>query len=477
MLRRFALTGFGLLIAIPAWMAHPPEPQTRLDQVLDRGEIIILTRNTPTTYYNYRDRPAGLEYEMGQAFADYLGVRARFEIMDSSAEILTALKQGFGDIAAAGLMMTHKRSQEVLFGPSYQTVRHQVVCHRNHVFVRKASADEGLRLVVAVRSGHEAHLEELKSNHPQFDWEVISGIETEHLLKMVWLEEIDCTLAHSNIVKINRRYFPELVVSFSLDSPQPLAWALPKDAGNLRSEVHSWFNDFKEDGELDTLLERYYGFVEFFDYLNVQTFRHRIREILPYYRPTFENASRDFDIPWTLLAAQGYQESYWNPLAVSPTGVRGIMMLTRVTAKELKVNDRINAHESIMAGAKYLQQLHRRLPRQIVEPDRTWISLAAYNVGMSHIHDAQILSRRLGKNPYEWNDLKTVLPLLAQKQYFQTLKHGYARGSEPVRYVQRIRDFYDILEQSLHEKDYFVRRVNLEYKMPSPLPDLFEKTI
>jgi membrane-bound lytic murein transglycosylase F len=92
------------------------------------------------------------------------------------------------------------------------------------------------------------------------------------------------------------------------------------------------------------------------------------------------------------------------------------------------------------------------LPDEIAEPDRTWIALAAYNVGMGHVYDARRLARELGTNPDLWHDFREVLPLLSQKKYYKDLRYGYARGSEPVRYVQRIRNYHDMLLQTLKDE-------------------------
>ena len=183
----------------------------------------------------------------------------------------------------------------------------------------------------------------------------------------------------------------------------------------------------------------------------MRRFQHHIETRLPQYRRQFEEVAQVYEISWTLLAAQAYQESHWDRHAVSPTGVRGIMMLTRNTASSLGIQNREDPTKSIEGGARYFQKLEKRLPRRIGKADRIWIALAAYNVGMGHIEDAQHLARRMDKNPNSWKDLKTMLPLLAQKPYYETLRYGYARGWEPVRYVKRIRAYHALLEQYFRE--------------------------
>lgn len=182
-----------------------------------------------------------------------------------------------------------------------------------------------------------------------------------------------------------------------------------------------------------------------------QRFYYHIQTRLPMYRKQFETAAQQHGVPWTLLAAQAYQESRWNRHAKSPTGVRGLMMLTRDTASSLGIENRLDPEKSIEGGARYLAYLKNQIPEEIAHPDRTWIALAAYNVGLGHIKDAQRLATQFAKNPESWSDLKTVLPLLAKKKYYKQLPYGYARGWEPVHYVKRIRTFRTLLEQYFSE--------------------------
>ena len=184
----------------------------------------------------------------------------------------------------------------------------------------------------------------------------------------------------------------------------------------------------------------------------IQTFLRHIDSRLPYYREEFQEAEKKTGVPWTLLAAVAYQESKWNRHAVSPTGVRGLMMLTRSTASDLGIQNRLDPAKSISGGARYLSHLHKRVPSEIRMPDRMFMALAAYNVGFGHMKDARLLAERLGKDSTKWEDLKQVLPLLSQKEYYEDLPHRYARGSEPVQYVKRIRAYRKILQQIIDQE-------------------------
>ena len=421
-----------------------------LEEIKKSGKLVVITRNAPTTYYIDRDgEKAGIEYDMVVSFARYIGVEPEFKMIPSIAGILEAVDEGKGDIAAAGLTNTPGRSGHFQIGPVYQRVRQLVVARRGGIQPRSIDELAKAKLVVVAGSSHEERLVSLRADHPDLAWESNDSLDAEQLLEEVWLGEIDCTVADDNIFRINRRYFPELVATMSTKDPEPLAWFLQRNSRGLRKAINKWFEGFSESGELQLLLEKYYGYVELFDYVDTRKFARRIHTRLPKFISIFQKAAEDNGLDWTLLAAQSYQESHWRSGAQSPTGVKGIMMLTLSAAEDVGVTDRLDPQQSIEGGAQYLRGIIERLPREIAEPDRTWIALAAYNVGMGHMYDARALARRLGRDPNRWIDLQEVFPLLAQKQYYQTVKHGYARGGEPVRYVSGIRNYEDILQRSL----------------------------
>ena len=415
------------------------------------GELVVLTRNAPTTYYlgpdgNYE----GFEFELINAFAEHLGVTARFVPMDNTSEILEAVARGDGHLAAAGLTKTADREARFLFGPSYLEVQQQVVSRRRSRTPKSLDDVSSMRLAIIAGSSYEERLLQVQPNFPRLNWTATLEKETEELLEDVWSRRLDCTVADSNIVAINRRYMPELEVAFSIGEPEFLAWAVSPACPDLLPELEAWFEAFKMSGNLKQLKDRYFAYVPTFDYVDIRQFKRRIKSRLAKFETHFKEASLLSGFPWTLLAAQAYQESHWQRTATSPTGVRGIMMLTLATAEQMGVEDRLNAESSIMGGAKYLRQIYNRLPESIQGSDRLYLSLAAYNVGYGHLMDARRIASQKGLNPDLWSDVRSVLPLLSQKRYYRKTRYGYARGLEPVRYVQRIRNFQDILEMELY---------------------------
>ena len=413
--------------------------------------LVVVTRNAPTTYYEERDEFAGMEFDLANLFASHYQIKVRFEVVDSIGEVLDYLKQGKAHIAAAGLTRTDERLQQGFeFGPEYFNVQQQVICRRDTGSIPKSVKDlVEKQLEVIADSSYVERLKELQLEIPQLKWTEVEDMGTEQLLEKVWLKQLDCTVADSNIVNINRRYYPELVVAFPLSEDQSLAWIIASDWAHLRPHIETWLLQAEQNGDIATINERYYGHVEIFDYVDMKKFISRIETRLPKYKDMIKKASTEHVIDWTLIAAQAYQESHWNPKSRSPTGVRGLMMLTQLTAKAMGVSNRLDAAQSIRGGARYLAKMFDRLPHQVQGENRAWMALAAYNVGYGHLKDARKLAIKLEKDPNNWADLKQVFPLLAQKKYYKQLQYGYARGSEPVRYVQRIRDYQQVLLQNL----------------------------
>jgi len=419
-----------------------------LDRIIESGTLVVVTRNAPTTWYIDRhEQPAGPEHDLVTDFADSLGVEIDYRIEHSVTDILAAVETGEADLAAAGLTITPERKKHFRFGPPYMDVTQQVVCRRDRVQPEELEELVGLDIRVIANSSYSETLQGLKNTKfPALEWTELEGISTEQLLYEVWQGNFDCTVADSSIVDINRRYYPELIAPLNLRREEQLGWAMPKTSKKLARAVGRWLKQYRQSGQLAGWHEKHYGFFEVFDYVDIRSYIRRIDERFPKYRHYFREAAEKYDLPFTLLAAQGYQESHWNPRAKSPTGVRGIMMLTQNTAEAMGVKNRLDPKQSIFGGARYMARMKQRFSDEVTEPDRTWLALAAYNVGRGHLHDAQVLAREKDLSPHHWKDIKQVLPLLADKRYYRRLKYGYARGMEPVRYVTRIREYRHILE-------------------------------
>lgn len=417
-----------------------------ISEIQKEGRLLVLMRNTPTIYYEGPEGPKGFEYDLVKAFAKHLNVNLKVKIYDSLADLLDAIQQGEGDFASGAITKTEDREDVYSFGPDYYTVQQLVVYRRGTKAPKNIEDLTEFEIQIIAESSYEERLSALKEDYPDLNWTVTDEYSTEQLLQQVWRGELDCTVADQNIVAVNRRYFPGLEVAFPISEEHSLAWVINPQKASLGDELEEWLDSFEEKGGLAALRDKYYSYTELYDYVDLREFHKRINWRLPHYRSWFQEAAGKFNFSWTLLAALAYQESHWSPRAKSPTGVRGIMMLTRQTAQSVGVQNRLDPYQSIMGGAEYLARMVERVPDSVYQRDRIKFALAAYNVGMGHMEDARILAEKLGYDPNSWNELKEVLPLLTQKKYYSRLKHGYARGTEPVRYVGRIRNYQNILE-------------------------------
>jgi len=410
------------------------------------GILRVATRNGSTTYYLDRhEQPIGPEYDLVSAFASAHGWQVEWTMYDSTAEVLQSLEHGTTHLAAAGL--THMAARDAIYarGPAHTEVIEQLVCHRDRVpFPRTQEDLSGLDIHVTAKSSYVATLSDLQEQIEGIRFVVDELRTTEILLSQVAEQKIDCVVADSNIVEVTRRHWPHLQVAMNLGDGQNLGWYLPNQNQELADMAREWMNSEAGNLALRAMENRYYSYIGDFDFVDLRTLHQRIDERLPHFMPFFVRAEKVTGMSALLLAALAYQESHWDPDARSPTGVRGIMMLTLPTAESLGVN-RLDPVQAIMGGAEYLAELHRRLPESVAEPDRTYLALASYNIGRGHLLDVRQLARDLGKNPDSWADMREVLPLKADKRYYPGTRYGYARGYEPVHYVQRIRNYKDVI--------------------------------
>ncbi len=440
--RTFAFVALsGLLVTC----SSPPE---LLEQILLTGELRVATRNGPSTFYHGAGEPRGVDYDLAKGFADWLGVDLGIYEANQFQLILRDVASGRAHVGAAGLSATEQRRESVDFGPPYQRVQPLAIYRRGERKPQDISDLVGGRLEVLGGSSYLESLQDARTNEPGLTWIEVTDVGVEQLVRRVAMGQTDFTVVDSNLFDLLKHSIPGAEAAFSLGEETPIAWALRKTSdASLRDSVAEYFSELRASGELDRIVERYYFHVEpDFDYVGSRAFVKHFQSRLPRYRMFFLQAASEWDLDWRLLAAMAYQESHWNPEAVSPTGVRGIMMLTEKTAHMMDVEDRTDALESILGGARYFVNVMAKIPARIAEPDRTRLALAAYNVGFGHVEDARIITEIQGGNPDSWDEVRERLPLLSDADWYERVPRGFARGFEPVRYVANVRRYYEILQ-------------------------------
>ena len=442
---RAARLALAAVLVLPFLYSGDDQP-TRLQQVERRGTLTVLTRNAASSYYLGAEGPTGPEYELAAQFSAWLGVTLEIRTGDGLVELGDLLARNQGDLIAANLGRTARGAPRLSFGPDYLETEILVITRAGEAAPEEIGDLADLDVMVVAGSGYEEALAAARESVPNLRWEARPDVGIEELLLAVADGAIDATLVDSSIFRINRSFYPRLEVAFTMPGTLPHAWAFaPGPDDSLAAASRAFFLQAGEDGTVAAIFERYYTDSDRLGQFDMFHFLERIRERLPELIDAFQEAGNLHGVDWRLLAAVGYQESLWDPLAASRTGVRGIMMLTEQTAQQLGVDDRLDPDQSIEGGARYLKRLRDRLPARIPEPDRTWMALAAYNMGVGHLHDARVLTQKQGLNPDRWADVRQCLDLLSQPKWYAGTRHGFARGFEAREFVENIRRYFEIL--------------------------------
>lgn len=432
------------LVSVLVLACTPAPTPMHLHQIYQRDTLRIGIVNGPTSYYEGVDGPSGYEYELAKIMADKLGVKLDIVTAYQTEELLQRLEQGRIDLVASGGTISPSLQQRFKLGPAYQ-IADEVLVYNNTKRRPKSIADIDAPIVVLAGSSQAEALQQLKLQHPDLKVEFSDNLDATELLQHVAEGKIRYTVTDSHLLSINQRFYPMLNVALTLKKNQPVAWLLPaKDDDSLYTVLIEFFGKSFENADLLTLEDKYFGHISRFNYADTVHYIEAIEKTLPRYRKLFEKHAGDFD--WRLLASLAYQESKWDPKVRSPQGVVGMMMLTVDTANLMKVTSRVDAAQSIRGGALYLKRLMDRLPERIPQPDRTWMALAGYNLGLSHIESARMLTEKQGANADNWAEVKQRLPLLRQRKYYRQTRTGYARGDMAVYYVENIRRYYETLQ-------------------------------
>lgn len=417
----------------------------RLPPPQESGSLVVAIRSGPSSYQDETGsgEASGFEKDMVDAFAQSLGVKVSYLVAGDQEELRDLLRQGKAHFAADAWI---DDKGEFEFTTPLRESKQIVVGHADDLALRDPPPDlAGTTIQATVGSPQATILSGMAGTPPKFSLTLRHHTAEFDLLQDVADKKVQ--FASTDMLQYNLalHFLPDLEIALELPGKIGFGWAfLPEDKA-LRQKADEFLASARKDGTLARFHDRYFGHIARLKPQDIAEFLQEIQSTLPRYRQEFRNAQASSGIDWRLLAAIAYQESKWDPVATSPTGVRGMMMLTEDTADRLGVNNRLDPKQSIHAGAKYVATLRDQLPDEVREPDRTWLALAAYNLGMGHLNGARHFAIGMKRDPNAWYDMKTVLPLLARPEYYQRLKSGRARGGEAVILVENIRTYYGIL--------------------------------
>jgi membrane-bound lytic murein transglycosylase F len=475
--RAFTLT---TVVALLGWLAGCGRiaPST-LDEIRARGELRVVTLNLPTCYYLGAQRTEGLEFDLARAYAARLGVKLAIHALANEGALQAELAAGRADIAAASLTDTPDWSRAGDAAQPYARIPQLVLYQRGRVQPRDTLQLEAAKLAVRAGSPQERILQHLKSTvAPALQW-VETAPTAADPVEDVDAGRVDYAITDAREFSFAHHLYPNVLVGFALPQERPVQWLVRHGAPDLLASVNIFFHDLQASGALARLVQQASGDTRRFAYEESREFQTHVGDRLPAYRSWFEQAAAQSGTDWRLLAAIGYQESKWEARAESGDGALGVMMLTADTARAMGIKDRSNPQQSIFAGARYLAQVRAKIPERIPEPDRTWLTVAAYNVGFGHLEDARIITQALGNNADSWAEVRARLPLLAQERWYAHARRGYARGWEPVQFVDRIQRYLTLLEWQPGEavSTHSATVTHAPAAQGGPAPDTFSHAI
>ncbi len=430
-----------------AWMqlGCAPQPSAE-DRIKLRGELRVVTLNSPTSYYLGAQGEEGFEYALASRFAHDMGVKLLMYPVADERAMQAELATGRADVAAAQLSADYAWTRVGQVTVPYDEIPQLIVYRKGKTRPHDTAQIEPARLAVRAGSPQENMLERLKhTTAPKLQW-IAAGPRAADPLDDVANGQADYALVDQREFSFARHLYPDVDVGFALPEVRPVHWIVRRGAPALLRRIDRFFGALNHSGELSALARETSGDSHPFEYEESRVFRDHVVDRLPRYQFWFAEASKQTGIDWRLLAAIGYQESKWNPGATSGDGALGLMMLTPDTAAAMGIENRADPRQNILAGARYFASVRAKIPERISEPDRTCLALAAYDTGLGHLEDARIIAQTRGLNPDSWGDVRQELPLLAQERWYTRAKRGYARGWEPVQFVERVQSFLSLLE-------------------------------
>lgn len=435
-----------LLVVTGLWVASGFTWHNHWQRVQARDTLIIAIRETDGVYVQYDQTMAGLEYDLAQLLGRQLGVEVQLFAVSDLQDLYRALAAGAVDMALTGT--SYNRNQQS-FTPGLPYLMTRVGLARE--MASEAPELNQQQIAVLDPVSHGSLSTSLTANHPGLQMTYTHAGPAE-LMTRIDMGELDMALLDERDYLVMRPFFPNQRFDPLTEHRRPVAPLFRNQRDrSLINAVNDALRTLEQTELISRLEDRYLGHTRDFDYVGNLTFEHHIDSRLPEYEASFREQAKQTGLDWRLLAAVAYQESHWRRNAVSPTGVKGLMMVTLTVAREMGIDNRLDPQQSIQAGSHYLASLHRRVPDRILEPDRTWMALAAYNVGYGHLEDARIITETLGDNPDSWIDVRQHLPKLALKEWYPNTRYGYARGREPVVYVANIRRYYNVLLRAFPE--------------------------
>lgn len=428
-----------------------------LDSIKARGKIILITENGPTTYYQYRGQGRGFDYDLIAAFAKSIGVKLEIRILDDVDKMFSHLNKGEGDIIASNLTATSEREKFVRFCNQVYETRQMLVQKKidplhpdsSIVILKDTLSLEDQSIWVHRYSSFFTRLKQIETNN-NFDIKIHEApgeISTEDMIRLTSVGEITRTITDENLAILQQIDYPELDMSVPISEPQPIAWAVRSNAPNLEKAINDWLSSKSGKKKVSKTYDKYFKIESYYGYKGPYQLPQLGPNKISPFDSLFKKYAPEVNWDWRLLAALCYQESRFNPEAVSWSGAFGLMQLMPETAARFDCDTSQLIEPNIRAGVKYINHLERYWQDRIPDPEeRRKFVLASYNIGPGHIQDARNIARLLGKPDSIWTgNVAECLLLKTQEKYYtlDVVKHGYCHAKEPYHFVDKILAVYN----------------------------------
>ncbi len=442
----------------------PPLAQKSLAEIKKDGKLKAITTYSGTTYFLYKGKPMGFEYELLERLASHLELELEMVIAKNEDSLIHMLNRGDGDLLAYGYTITEDRKREVNFTkPLYHS--HQVLIQRKPSYWRQMKIHEinevlvkdpieliGDTVSVKLKSSYAKRLKNLSDElGGQIYIDPIPGeMSTDSIIKMLVDQKIKYTIADQNIAFINASYYPILDISTKVSFNQRIAWATRANNPELLAEINQWITAIKKTTDYHVIYNKYYKNKRLYKRRVVSNFYSLNEGKISPYDEIIKVQADNLGIDWRLLASLSYQESKFDPNSESWVGAQGLMQIMPATAKELGVKEPFNPADNIKGGTKYLAQLLDEFKDAEDSLQQLKFALASYNCGLYHVKDGQRLAKLEGKKSNRWDGHveQSILKLSSPKYYTKKgIKYGYVRGREPYNYVKEIMARYEHYKQ------------------------------
>jgi membrane-bound lytic murein transglycosylase F len=419
-----------------------------MDEILASGKIIALSDLSSSSYFVYKGRPMGFEYELLREFAKHIDVKLEMKIVEDMDRVIYRLLDGQGDVIAANFTITKDRQKLIAFSiPVLET--YQVLVQREFepldtqgIFISEIEQLEGKTLAVRKESSFYERLQNIMDESDiDFEIELAGTKSTEQLIKAVSEKNIEYTVADHNVALLNYSYYPNLDINLRLSKDEHVGWAVRQTSVELKDSIDHWLKDFKKTKRFAMIQLKYFKARTVHRERIMSQYSSVIGDRISPYDAILKAESQRLGWDWKLLAALVYHESHFNPSAVSWTGASGLMQLIPVTAEHYGVDSLLDPTENVHAGVSFLNKLQIYWMKQGLQSnDLIHFTLASYNVGLGHVIDACRLAQKYGRDRKSWKNVSEFLELKSDPRYYNdpVTKHGYCRGSEPVSYVDKI---------------------------------------